>query len=201
MLEQINFHCNAHSLLPDYQSAYRENRSCETVLLKLTNDLLWSMERKNVTAMITLDLSAAFNTVDYKVLLTTLQSNFGIKGMALKWFKIYLALRNVTVKMGKSYLERKELTFSVPQGSCSGAYLFNMYSITISEEVDPGLSLKAFADDHTIIKEFKSNQTTDESHVVNLLTDDLTKIKEWMNSVRLKMNNSKSEFIIFGNKT
>ena len=40
MLEQINLHCNAHSLLPDYQSAYRENRSCETVLLKLTNDLL-----------------------------------------------------------------------------------------------------------------------------------------------------------------
>ena len=25
-------------------------------------------------------------------------------------------------------------------------------------------------------------------------------IKEWMNSVRLKMNNSKSEFIIFGNR-
>ena len=45
----------------------------ETVLLKLTNDLLWSMERENVTAMITLDLSAAFNTVDHKVLLTTKQ--------------------------------------------------------------------------------------------------------------------------------
>ena len=45
MLEQINLQCNTHSLLPDYQSAYRENRSCKTVLLKHTNDLLWSMER------------------------------------------------------------------------------------------------------------------------------------------------------------
>ena len=45
MLEQINIHCNAHNLLLDYQSAYRENRSCETVLLKLTKNLLWSMER------------------------------------------------------------------------------------------------------------------------------------------------------------
>ena len=120
MLEQINLHCNAHSFLPDYQSAYRENRSCETVWLKLTNDLLWSMEKKNVTAMITLDLSAAFNTVNHKVLLTTLQSNFGIKGMALEWFKNYLAPRDMTVKIGKSYSERKELTFWALQGSCSG---------------------------------------------------------------------------------
>ena len=75
-----------------------------------------------------------------------------------------------------------------------------MYSSTISEDVHPGLSLIAFADDHAIIKEFNINQTTDESHGINLLTDNLTKIKEWMNSVRLKKNNSKLEFIIFGNR-
>ena len=56
----------------------------ETVLLKLTNDLLWSMERKNVTVIIVLDLSPAFNTVNHEVLLTTLKSSFGIKRMALK---------------------------------------------------------------------------------------------------------------------
>ena len=66
MLEQINLHCNDHSLLPDNQSTYRENRSCETVLLKLTNDLIWS---------IALDLPPTFDTVDHKVLFTTLQSN------------------------------------------------------------------------------------------------------------------------------
>ena len=91
--------------------------------------------------MIVLDLSAAFDTVDHKVLLTTLQSNFGIKGMALEWFKNYLALRYMTVKIGKSYSERKEHTFLVPQGPFSGAYLFNMYNSTTREEVDPGLSL------------------------------------------------------------
>ena len=152
MLEEINLHCNAPNLLPDYQSAYRENSSHETVLLKLTNDLLWSMERKNVTVMITLGLSAAFDTVYHKVLLSNLQNNFGINGMALEWFRNYLAPRDMTVKIGKSYSERKELTFSLPQGSCSGANLFNMYSSTISEVLDPGLSLIAFADDHAIKK-------------------------------------------------
>ena len=40
MLEQINSHCNNNNVLHDYQSAYKENRSCETMLLKLVNDLL-----------------------------------------------------------------------------------------------------------------------------------------------------------------
>ena len=63
--EQINHQCNTHNLLQDYQSAYRENRSCKTVLLKITKDLLWSMKRKNVIALIAFNLSAAFDTVDY----------------------------------------------------------------------------------------------------------------------------------------
>ena len=130
MLDQINNQCNNHNLFPDYQSAYRENRSCETVLLKLTNDLLWSMERKNVTVLITLNLAAALDTVDHAVLLTTLQANFGIHGIALEWFKNYLAPRDMKIKIGKTYSDKKELTFSVPQGSCAGANLFNMYSST-----------------------------------------------------------------------
>ena len=102
--------------------------------------------------MITFDLSAAFDTVDHKVLLTKHQNNVGINGMALEWFRNYLAPRDRTVKIGKSYSERKELNFSVPQGSCSGAYLFNMYCSTISKVVDPGLSLTAFAHDHAVKK-------------------------------------------------
>ena len=44
MLDHINQHCDAHNLLPDYQSTYREHRSWETVVLKLHNDQLWSVE-------------------------------------------------------------------------------------------------------------------------------------------------------------
>ena len=69
MLKQLNHHCNANNLLHDYQLAW-ENRSCETVLLKLANDLQWSMERENVTALIALDLSAKFDTVNHRIFLT-----------------------------------------------------------------------------------------------------------------------------------
>ena len=71
-----------------------------------------------------------------------------------------------------------------------------MYSSTISKELDPGLSLIAFADDHVIVKGFNPNLPTEEIYVRDLLVCNLDNIKPWMNSVRLKINNSKSEFLI-----
>ena len=67
--------------------------------------------------------------------------------------------------------------------------------------MDPCLNLLAYVDDHAIKKKLDPNQATEDRNVINLLTENITNIKEWMNSVRLKMNNSKLEFIIFGNRT
>ena len=39
MLNQFNQHYKQNNLIPDYQSAYRENCSCETALTKLVNDI------------------------------------------------------------------------------------------------------------------------------------------------------------------
>ena len=36
MLQQFNDHCDARNLIPDYQSAYRPNYSCQTALVKIT---------------------------------------------------------------------------------------------------------------------------------------------------------------------
>ena len=41
------------------------------------------MEHKNITILVIIDLSAAFVTVDHKVLLEVLQKCFGVEGMAL----------------------------------------------------------------------------------------------------------------------
>ena len=48
------------------------------------------MENNTNTTMVALDLSAAFDTVNHKILLEVLNKNFGIQGMALKWIKSYL---------------------------------------------------------------------------------------------------------------
>ena len=47
VLTQFNKQCNTHKLIPDYQSAYRTNYSCQTALAKIVNDIIWAMEHQN----------------------------------------------------------------------------------------------------------------------------------------------------------
>ena len=90
MLLQLSDHCDTYGLQPDYQSAYREHYSCETAILKLSNDILWAMEKQCITCLVALDLSAAFDTVDHPTLLAILNTKFGLEDKALQWFDQYL---------------------------------------------------------------------------------------------------------------
>ena len=61
-----------------------------------------------------------------------------------------------------------------------------MYSSTISKVIDYSLNLNAFTNDHSIMKEFNPNLPVVESDTIDLLVNNLAKIKIWMTSVRLK---------------
>ena len=86
-LQQFTQHCDDHQLLPEFQSAYPKHHGCKTSLLMLTNDILWSMDNQQVTSMVILDLSTAFDTVDHQLLLKVLSHKFRIAGTALEWYK------------------------------------------------------------------------------------------------------------------
>ena len=128
---QLNEHCLNCNLQPDYQSAYREGFSCEMLLLKLSNNILWSFERKGITSLTSLDLSAVFDMVDHQVLLKMLTDKFGVTNRALHWFEEYLQPRSFRALINKSYSKEIDLKYSVPQGSAAGAKVFNLYCSTL----------------------------------------------------------------------
>ena len=95
--DQTAEHVSRSGLYPLLQSAYRAGHSTETALLKVQNDILLAMDRQHVTLLVLLDLSAAFDTVDHRVLLRRLEVTYGITGTALQWFRSYLTGRTQRV--------------------------------------------------------------------------------------------------------
>ena len=91
---QLQKHFDQQSLLPNHQSAYRQHYSIETTLLNMCNNILKNMENQKCTSMVCLDLSAAFNTVNHKILLGVLKSYFGISDHAQARISSYPSKRN-----------------------------------------------------------------------------------------------------------
>ena len=190
-------HLKEHNLLPSYQSAYREHYSTETALVKVQNDLLIAADNHKVSLFASIDLSAAFDTVDHSILMKVLESNFGVTGTALKWFNSYLESRGQRVKIDNVLSDKSELRFGVPQGSCAGPILYSVYASTLSNVIDNNISVMGYTDDHAL---YSTSSTDKESVALTLANIELCleKVGVWMVENRLKMNQEKTEFIAFG---
>lgn len=182
-------------------SAYREHNSTETVLVKLISDILINMDKRLITPLVAIDLSAAFDTVDHTVLINVLQNVFGLRGTALNWAKNYLSGRHTKVQINKSLSREVNLQFSVPQGSCAGPVFYNIYTSTLLSEINRyQTQILGYADDHTLYDSFQADSRLGEQTCVSNLEKCLADIQTWMTKNRLKMNNEKTECIMFGNK-
>ena len=200
MLLQLSQHCEDFNLQPGYQSAYRPDYSCEMAVLRISNDILWAFEKQSIMALVAIDLSAAFNTINHNILLNILNSKYGITDQALKWFDSYLCPRSFKLVIDNYYSKPKNLDVSVPQGSCAGANIFNLYCLTLHEVVPKDLTLSGFADDHSVRRPFRAGSSSQERDTIQTMETCMLNIKSWMDAVRLKMNPTKTEFIYFGNK-
>ena len=116
-----------NGMFPELQSAYRQHHSTETALLKVKNDLLMAMDKSQVTLLVLLDLSSAFDTVVHEILLERLRSTIGLRGKVLSWFESYLKGRSQQVSINGTLSKPFYLKCGVPQGSCLGLLLFTIY--------------------------------------------------------------------------
>ncbi|XP_078372669.1 uncharacterized protein LOC144656313 [Oculina patagonica] len=201
VFDQIYNHMMDFSLYPALQSAYRKYHSTETALLKVQNDILMNMNRQHVTLLVLLDLSAAFDTVDHKILLHRLQSSLGVTGTALKWFESYLSNRSQQVVLGGCHSGSCNLPHGVPQGSCLGPLLFTIYSSKLFEVIKDHLPVAhAYADDTQLYLSFKPVSTSSQSEAIEARELCIKAIRAWMITDKLKLNDDKTEFLIIGTR-
>jgi len=109
------------------QSAYRRNHSTETAVLRVLSDILLALDRGDFTALALLDLSAAFDTADHDTLIRRLHASYGLRGLALNWFRSYLQGRVQHVRFAATKSSVSTVLYGVPQGSVLGP-IFLLYT-------------------------------------------------------------------------
>ena len=173
-----------------------------SALVRVTNDILRTLDQGGAAILVLLDLRAAFDTIDHSILLSRMESVLGVKGSALQWFKSYLLGRKQRIKINDDFSENQGILWSVPQGSVLGALLFLIYIIPLAQLIRTyGLNNHGYADDTQLCLSFKktSDNAIVKREILNL-EKCLCDISVWMSQNKLKLNNDKTEIILFGSK-
>ena len=124
-----------YNLIPSMQSAYRKHHSTETTLLRMTNDILRKIDRRQDVVLVLLDLSVAFDTIDHVILVERLESYFGFSKLTLNWFRSYLENRRQSITTGDQVSNPRALRYGVAQGSILGPLLFTLYIAPLQEVI------------------------------------------------------------------
>ncbi|CAH1998295.1 unnamed protein product [Acanthoscelides obtectus] len=178
-------------ILSENQYGFTEGKATSDAITKIVNQIHQNIDNRIPSICIFVDLKKAFDTVNHKLLLETLE-RIGFRGNAYSLIESYLSNRPQSVQISGSFSKEMYIKCGVPQGTVLGPLLFNIYLNDIFQINCVG-KITSFADDTAILYE-----GTDWSDLKNVIENDFIKIIQWFNSRKLSINYSKTHFLPFG---
>ena len=149
--------------------------------------------------LVMLDLSAAFDTVNHDMLLDRLESCFGVRAEAKEWLRTYFLNRKQVVRIDGVNSDPQSLQTGMPQGSVLGPFSFPPYTSPLFNIADNHqCDVHMYADDTQFYLSFKLQEGTS---AVSKLESCIQEVKTWMTNNMLKLNESKTEFLVISKKS
>ena len=178
-------------LTGEKQHGFKEKRSTETAGLELQSMISGWCDTGEYVTMTSLDLSAAFDVVDHKLLIKKLKQ-IGlpkiITAVIGEWLRDRLFYCDIN---GKTSTLRK-ITHGTVQGSILGPVLFAIFTRSISKQAK---DISTFADDNFILEHHHTLE-----RVIELAKRSICAVSDWLTSIGMKVNETKTEICIFHKK-
>lgn len=134
VFKQLSSFLFNNDLLTPFQSGFRPSHSTVTALLKVTDDIRYAMDNQQLTVLILLDFSNAFNSVDFDILLGILRT-LNISPPVIDWFHSYLHGRQQRIRTDEACSDWVVLNAGVPQGGVLSPLLFSIFINEITRSV------------------------------------------------------------------
>jgi hypothetical protein len=181
-----------HRLDKPTQMGFKKNHSTTLQLARIINEILIEFNKDKTTAMTLIDLEKAFDTVWINGLVKKMCVN-GININFAKLIHSYLAQRDIKVKVNNTLSTTKTINRGVPQGSVIAPTLFNLFTFDIPDFEKSKTAL--YADDMaTYAHSFYAQAAITQNQI------HVRKLENYYKSWKLKINESKTENIIFARK-
>ena len=186
----MNF-LNSNDKISCLQSGNRKMHSTETALLHYTAQLLNNMDQKQISFVVLLDMSKAFDSVWHDLLLLKLRQ-LGMSNSAHAWYESYLSSRSQVVKLGSVLSDPLPLTVGVAQGPILGPVLFTLY-VNELLSVPKNCQTMGYVN-HTKI--LLSLSPCNVSEAVDALNSDLIEVSKWCCANLLLINPDKTKLLV-----